>query len=175
MIRVGYQDTLKDLQKHLVDVERRLKNKIAGFAYEVTLVARDKTPEGNAYDLAAGLSGYGSKAQRNYAGFYRRRAKNLAISAETGFHKGAWFYSEQPSAAFNPQIRPGEYAARDVYGDVDMQYRIGEDFYIVAVGPGFASLNDGDSAQAPDGIIAPSQEKIKATYLINLQKYYNEG
>ena len=175
MIRVGYQDTLNDLRKFQEEVERKLKNMIAGFAYEVTLIASNNTPEGNEADLLAGLSGFGDKQQRNYAMLYRRRERAYGIDTETGFHKGAWFYSESPSKGLDKGFREGIHAAQDAYADALASYRIGEDFYIVASGPGFSDLEGGSSGQAPDGIIGPSMQQIAQTYQINLQKHYMEG
>lgn len=175
MISVNYQNTLKDLIAFKADVERRMKNMVAGFAYEVTLAASEQTPIGSLSDLMAGLSGQGSKAQRNYAFAYKRRQRGYGIETDVGFHKGAWFYSEQPSAPFDPRIRSGLDAANDAYGDASTQYQIGDDFYIVSSGPGFEALNNGYSDQAPDGIVAPALNTILKTYQINLQKYYQEG
>ena len=175
MIRASVSDTLKDLKAFQVDMERRLKNMVAGFAYEVTLTASNKTPIGNEGDLIAGLSGYGSPQQRNYAFAYLRRGKKFGIESEVGYHKGAWFYSEQPTVSHDPTIRSGLDAANNNFGDASAQYKIGDNFYIVGSGPGFEDLNNGSSTQAPDGIMAPAMKDIKAAYQVNLQKYYQEG
>ena len=175
MIKVGYQDTLNDLRKFQEEVERKLKNMIAGFAYEVTLIASANTPEGNEADLLAGKFGKGSPAQRKYYQFYESRKEDYGIDTETGFHKGAWFYSESLSKALDSAIRPGEHAASDAYGDALQSYRLGDRFYILGVGPAFTSLEKGKSTQAPGGIIGPSMNQIMQTYQINLQKYYREG
>lgn len=175
MIKVSYQDTLNDLKKFQDEVKRKLSNMVAGFAYEVSVIASSNTPEGSEGDLLAGLSGYGTKGQMKYAGAYQTRQKEYGIETSTGFHKGAWYYSKQGTLPFNPVIQTGQDAANNNYNDALGSYQIGESFYIVGIGPGFEALNDGSSLQAPDGILQPSMDQILQTYQINLQKYYREG
>lgn len=175
MITVDTVDLVKDLQKFKLEAERKLKNMVENFAGDVTLAASTNTPEGNEEDLIAGLVGYGHKGQKAYAAWYLERQENYLIDAETGFHKGAWYYSARPFVTFSPKINDGNDAALQVQEDVQVNYKIGEDVYIVGTGPGFSSLEKGESLKAPDGIMQPTEKMILTSYQINLKQYYDRG
>lgn len=175
MITVDTVDLVKDLQKFKLEAERKLKNMVENFAGDVTLAASTNTPEGNEEDLIAGLSGYGTPANRSYANLYRQRQTNYSINTETGFHKGAWYYSTTPMAPFSPVINDARDAAQQVQEDINANYKIGEAIYIVSSGPGFSSLEAGVSLKAPDGIMQPTEKMILTSYQINLKQYYDRG
>lgn len=175
MITGDAVDLARDLQKFKLEVERKLKNMVENFAGDVALAASTNTPEGNEEDLMAGLDGSGTKANRNYANLYRQRETNYSIDTQTGFHKGAWYYSATPFAQFSPVINDGRDAALQVQEDVNANYQIGEDVYIVGSGPGFSSLENGSSLKAPDGIMQPTEKMILTSYQINLKQYYDRG
>lgn len=175
MITGDAVDLARDLQKFKLEVERKLKNMVENFAGDVALAASTNTPEGNEEDLTAGLVGYGHKGQKAYAAWYLERKETYKIDTETGFHKGAWYYSTRPFIPFSSTINDGNDAALKVQEDVKANYRIGEDVYIVGFGPGFKDLEAGSSLKAPDGIMQPTEKMILTSYQINLKQYYDRG
>ena len=166
MLTIAYQDALNDLLKFREEVERKLTSMVAGFAYEITLAASENTPIGDEERLGVDPA---------YTALYFRRFNEYGIVPEVGFHKGAWYYSPDANKPLDPSISDPFDAANEVESDMFSQYKVGNDFYILGVGPGFAALENGSSLQAPTGIMQPTIEQLEGTYQINLQHYYNRG
>jgi hypothetical protein len=163
----------KQLEELIKTTERKLKNMVCGFAYEITLAASNATPIGDAESLAAGLGG-AKFGPGNYARLYRGRFTALKIPTKVGYHKGAWQYSETNVLAFKPEIiaKPEDAAKAKAESD----YKLGDRFFIAATGPGFEMLEiEHKSTQAPNGIIEPTKEAIQVAYKVQLPRYYRQG
>jgi hypothetical protein len=170
MITASNADAIaKQLEEYSKEVERRLKNMVAGFAREVALAASENTPVGNAEDIVR------EGAYRNY---YLDRQKpsptGYGISAEPGYHSGAWQYSEG-AMKFSPMIFTSNEMADDVENEASASYKLGDTFAIGAIGPGYADLEGGSSLQAPNGIGAPTIAQIQASHEADLKRYYDAG
>jgi len=168
LITSNSQDVAKSLDEAAKVIERRLKQMMAGFAAEVASKASANTPIGNAEDAQNETTKYGM--------LYKNREKNYKIDADVGFHKGAFVYSESMLGTedFNPNIVPVGLMLADIENMAESQYQIGDDFYIGAVGPGYAALESGSSDQAPDGISKPTISDIQNANASDLQRLYRE-
>ena len=166
MLKVNTSTLQKQLSEYKLEVERRLKYMVAGFAKEITEVATSETPIGDADALMN---------RPSYRSYYETRNKNYGIDIEVGFHQGAWVYSEDMTLAFDPSIYSNEEAEGQAFTTAKANYKLGDTFYIMAVGPGYSDLNNGSSPKAPDGIIAPSMQAISTMYSIQLVDYYKKG
>ncbi len=174
MLTSNADDIAKQLQEHAKKVRLKLENMVQGFASEVAGAASANTPVGNAGDLEWGLNNSNGSAS-TYADLYLRRSESpYFIEAEVGFHSGAWRYSENQNLVFDPNIYPEEQVTADTLKEARANYRLGNTFYIGAVGPGYGELQKGSSMQAPDGITKPTIQQIQVTYSADLKRYYDQ-
>lgn len=160
MIKVNIEEALKKLEETRKVLENKMKNMVAGFAYTVTDIASNNTPLGD---------------PEKFFGLYELREQTYGIDIKEGFHKGAWQYSETKGITFDPTVYGLGSARERAYADARMQYKLGDNFYISASGPGYSMLEAGRSMQAPQGIMSPSTEEIMQIAGINLKKYFEEG
>jgi len=167
MITASNTDVLsKQLEEYSLDVQRRLKNMVAGFAREVSLAASNDTPVGS-NDMFIEHS--------RYHNYYLDRKNKHGIPIEPGFHSGAWQYTETGNPTFTPVIFSKENAADDNFNEAESSYKLGDDFYIAATGPGYSALENGSSLQAPSGITAPTLAAIESAHQADFKKYYDAG
>jgi hypothetical protein len=166
MITASNADAIaKQLEEYSKDVEKRLKNMVAGFAREVALAASANTPVGNAEDIIR---------ESRYRQYYLDRQDEFGISAEPGYHSGAWQYSEG-AMQFSPMIFTSNEMADDVENEASASYKLGDSFAIGAIGPGYDDLESGRSGQARQGITAPTLAQIQASHEADLKRYYDAG
>lgn len=156
----------KQLEEYSKEVERKLKNMVAGFAREVALAASENTPIGNATDMM--------QENTKYRGYYLNRQDEFGIPIEPGYHSGAWQYTEG-TAKFTPVIFSSNEMANDVENEAESSYQLGNSFSIAAIGPGYADLEGGRSDQAPEGIGTPTIAQIQAAHQAQLKRYYDAG
>lgn len=178
MLVVQSDKAAKELQEYKLELERRLTNMVAGFAYEVTVAASGNTPVGNAEDLAIGLDNIQRSVkspETNYALMYLSRFKRFGIQPDVEFHKGAWYYSSSGSPVADRNHQDHNDAAIGVNERVLDEYKVGEKFYIVGKGPAFTHFEAGGNPQAPDGILGPTIENIRVAYAADLYKYFNQN
>ena len=159
-------EVAKQLEEYSLDVQRRLKNMVAGFAREVSLAASNNTPVGS-NDMFIEHS--------RYHNYYLDRKNKYGIPIEPGFHSGAWQYTETDTPTFTPVIFSKENAADDNFNEAESSYKLGDDFYIAATGPGYYALENGSSLQAPSGITAPTLAAIESAHQADFRKYYDAG
>ena len=84
-------------------------------------------------------------------------------------------YSESSNIPFVPKINSPLEMQNDVFGEASGQYKLGETFYIGANGPAYVKLEQGLSDQAPEGIMKPTLDTIKAVIESDLKRYYDEA
>lgn len=166
MVDLDCKDLLKDLQEFLVVTERKLENMVRGFAYEIAIIASDKTPLGN-YEA--------------YADLYQMRttsptSQSYGLNPEVGFAKGSWQVSFDGQLDLQELYGPssGTTASKAVRTHM-MNYRLGDYFYIGNAGPYIRNLEGGQSIQAPMGIMEPTIAEIGAVYKAKLSHYYAQG
>ena len=160
MISLNIEEALAKLEQQRVIIEKKMKNMVVGFAYELTSIASDNTPYGDT---------------ERYLNLYKLRQKVTGIEPEAGFHMGAWKYSESRSIAFDSNIYTPEEAAGYAKQDSRTAYKLGDKFYIGAKGPAFALLENGFSPKAPQGIMAPTLSAITGAYAINYKMYFDQA
>lgn len=159
-VSVNTSDLLKQLRDIKTEVERKMKNMVTGFAYNVVLSASDNTPLGE---------------EGRYDNLYDLRAKNFGIEATPGFHMGAWRYSESGNLAFDTNIYSPEEATSRVMQDAKANYNVGDTFYVGAIGPAYQDLENGSSGKAPNGIMKPALDQLMSIYQADLQAFYRRG
>ena len=166
MISTNSDKVAKSIDELARQIELKLKNMVAGFAMEVAAKASNNTPIGNEADAQDEKSKYGL--------LYRQRRATYGIPVEVGFHKGAFVYSERALTAsdFDRNINEVSLMLADIENMAESQYKVGDDFYVGAVGPAFGALEEGSSRQAPDGIMKPTIDSIKAANSADLQRHY---
>ena len=159
MIQSNIQEVQKELREYKQLFEQKLKAMVAGFAGDVALKASAATPVASPETL------------EKFESAYLARQRNLGIAVAPGFHAGAWKYVEgKPS--FDPNIYVEEQVEADARKDARTQYQVGDTFSIGAVGPAFAMLEKGDSFQAPDGILKPTEQAIAAAFGADVKRYF---
>lgn len=156
----------KQLEEYSLDVQKRLKNMVAGFAREVALTAGRNTPVGDLESMMTENSRY-----RNY---YLDRYDDYGIPVEPGYHSGAWQYSEG-TLDFKPVIFTASEMANDVFNEAEASYQLGDSFAIGAIGPGYADLEGGSSKDAPNGIGEPTVAEVMSAHQAQLKRYYDAG
>jgi len=167
MITASNTDELaKQLEEYSKEVERRLKNMVAGFAREVALTASRNTPVGNFEDMM--------RENSKYRGYYLDRQDEFGIPVEPGYHSGAWQYSEG-TLDFKPVIFTANEMADDVFNETESSYQLGDSFAIGAIGPGYADLEAGRSGKAPNGIGQPTVAEVMSAHQAQLKRYYDAG
>lgn len=162
MISVDSKATIADLEKYILETTRQLENMIKGWAYEFTLLASESTPVGDYASLFT---------NKRYARYYSEREAEYGIPFDVGYHAGAWSADVNDdiefSTAINSISKVGTYAKQGV-----ANYKLGDVVFVGAEGPGFESLENGRSQQAPSGI---KTKIIADMYKIDLQRYFNKG
>lgn len=159
MVKVDASATLADLEKYILETTRKLENMVKGWAYEFTLLNAENTPVGDYTSLFT---------NRKYGDYYRARELEYGIPFDVGYHQGAWSADVNDdiefSTAINSLSQVGTFAKQGV-----ANYKLGDTVYVGAEGPGFDSLENGGSQQAPSGI----KVKVLADmFKIDIQKYY---
>lgn len=145
----------KEIEDYKIDVEAKLKRMIAAFARELTEALSNNTPIGDQASIDVGRDAIDGPASEYYK-YYNNRLQEHRIEEKVGYHKGAYGYAESDNFYFNNEIHSTEESFGNAYYTALSDYNIGDTFYIGAKGPGFAELQDGDSEQAPDGIMEPA-------------------
>lgn len=159
MIQADTTELEKSLLEYKLEVERKLKHMVAGFAKEVALAASLATRIGH-------VSEGGNT--RKYLELYKGRKKTYGIAPIEGYHKGAWTYTEG-ALTFNPTIFDvGTMADKTEY-QAEVSYKVGDSFTIGATGPAYKML------QGLDDIMGEAESTIRRTYQINLKRLYDEG
>lgn len=162
-VSVNIDELVKELAEYKKTVEESMKRMVVTFAYKVTISASRNTPIGDDDRI---------ENDPNYANFYYERMQEYDIPMRAGFHRGAWTYAEgSDEADIDNIIYPD--AASNVKTYAQRQYKVGDEFYIAAVGPGYAYLDSGKNWQAPEGIMKPTENDIMNIYSLNLVNYYN--
>ena len=164
MIKTNATEVAKSLDDYKKEVERKLKSMVVSFAQDVTQAASNATRRGH-------ISEGGNTLK--YVNFYKERAKSISnggagIKPIEGFHQGAWTYTEG-ALTFNPVI----YDKPTMLGNVDYKaeasYKVGDKFYIGAVGTAYNML------QRLDDIEGVATSTIMGAHRTDLQSYFNQG
>lgn len=153
MIQADTTELEKSLQEYKLEVERKLKHMVAGFAAEIAVSASNETRKGDA---------------NRFYGLYKLREEKTGIAAVAGFHKGAWTYTEG-GLTFNDVIYDVGTMADMTEYKAQVNYKIGDRFTIGAFGPAYKML------QTRDDILGEADSTIRRTYQINLKRLYDEG
>ena len=140
--------------------KNNLEHMVVRFAEDVAIEASRNTPVGSPDD---------------YPRLYKLRRDKYGIPIEAGFHAGGWVYSESSNVPFVPKINSPLEMQNDVFGEASGQYKLGDTFYIGANGPAYVKLEQGLSDQAPEGIMKPTLDTIKAVIESDLKRYYDEA
>ena len=161
------EDSLKKFHEEAV---RKMEGMVQLFAYKVTLEAIDNTPYGD--DIT-------------YVKYYNIRQRLKWFMPFQGSAKGGWTISmNQPTHIRVPE-RANSKEATNIKENADidsLKYKLGDVVYIMnsvpyVSTPGFTlasfdSLENGYSAQAPFGIMAPTEHAIFGIYASELNEYY---
>lgn len=160
-ITVNTDELLKELEKHYRDTVERLEGMVRGFAYEVSLVAIENTPLGNAEE---------------YQKLYQRRFIRYGLAPQEGFAQGSWQVAFDNNLDFQELYgaNSGNTAAGSIKTHM-LNYKLGDSFVIGNTGPYIINLEGGSSDQAPDGIMQPTVDSIMFTYKADLVRYFNQG
>ena len=157
MITNNSDQIAKELQDYSKEVERKLRNMVAGFAGEVALKASQNTAVAS------------PELVERWEGIYRNREDQLGIDMRPGYHAGAWQYTEG-TVVFDPAIRSQTMVEQQAEGEAKAQYKLGDKFGIAATGPNFDYLEDRDRIGANTVSSA-----VMAAYSANLVLHYNQG
>lgn len=174
MIAASNTDEIaKQLEEYSKEVERKLRNMVKSFVYEVTVKVIDNTPYGDS---------------EKYSYFYNIPTRLQFLPATEGTAKGGWFvginedYSMSfPSQASSKEADEIKYRAKAG----TTYYKLGDTVYIANSVPyvansgwtwrQFGALEDGYSDQAPNGIMKPTIADVQNSIESDLKRYYDEG
>lgn len=146
-------------------MKRKLEAAVAGFAYEASYILVENTPIGDDLLIATNA---------NYRSYYQDRLNTHGIPMQSGFHRGAWEYTET-RPTFTTSINPSQGVPNDVYSSASSYYSLGNKFYIAATGPAFEEFEQGKNRQAPNGILQPSVAQIMQISSVTMQGYFDNG
>lgn len=169
MITADTSKLEKQLQDYVIEATKRLENVAAGFAYELTAAASRNTPIGDEASLGD-TSGV-------YYRLYEQRAIDYGIAIDVGFHRGSWQYAENIGGlAWSTAINDPADSANDAYNFAQMQYKLGDDFYIGSLAPAIERLETGNiRGYAPGTISEPTLAQIQQAFAVDAVKYYKEA
>lgn len=156
-------DSIKAAQ---AEIKRKLELMVANFASNAAELASSNTPVVNQENIMP---------EGRMRKLYEARLDEYGIAIEQGFHAGSWKYREDIGLILDPNIYAEEEVVGRVYQSARAQYKLGDTFYIQAVGPAIEKLNLGSSPQAPMGIMQPTLEGIMSTFGINIVGLYKKG
>jgi hypothetical protein len=169
MITADTSKLEKQLQDYVLEATKRLENVAAGFAYELTLTASKNTPIGDEQSLGDETG--------TYYRLYEQRARDYGIAIEVGFHRGSWQYAENIGGlAWSTAINQTEDSAQDAYNFAQMQYKLGDTFYIGSLAPAIERLETGDiRGYSPGTISEPTLAQIQQAFAVDAARYYKEA
>jgi len=107
-----------------------------------------------------------------YRGLYEYRKATKGYEIQAGLAKGSWTVQVGSSAskgAIFYDDRQGSEALGSAIGNVQ-SFKLGDSIYINNTLDYIKQLENGYSQQAPQGMLKPALEHIKAVYKINLQQ-----
>lgn len=150
------------LEEFSKEVERKLKFMVEQFSVDIVEAATAITPLGDS---------------EKFAGFYAQRlVDNSGLPDEEGVARGAWVVGLNGQLAFIPISGRNTDAEAIAEAQMDIQgYKLGQDFVIGNAAPYIVDLEDGYSMQAPNGIMQPTLDQIKAAHESDLKRYYEAG
>lgn len=167
MISIDVSELVKELKAYKIEVTKRLEYMVAKVAYDFVLTLGSNTPVGD----QASIDRLGSRYRR----YYETRAKNTGIAMEAGYHAGSWQFSSDGNLQFSTVITDPESAANDALYEAQVNYRLGDTFYIGANTPGMEALEGNRSKQTNGmGIVSPSVDTVMGLYRIKASDYYNQ-
>jgi hypothetical protein len=149
----GTSEIEKQLSDYNKELEQRLIAMVAGFAGDVALAASNQTAVGDV---------------DKYLKLYERRQKAWGLPVESGYHSGAWEYTEG-SLEFTPVINPKGTVQGGAKAQALVQYKVGDAFTIGAIGPAFGML------QSRDDIDAKTMDAVQSAYASNLKQHFDNG
>lgn len=151
----------KQLEDFSKEVERRLKNMVEMFAVDIVKKSANNTPLGDSVKFIA---------------WYERRQKETGLLPEEGIAQGAWVTALAGQLYFTPSY--GQDSGMGAVADAvqaTQGYKLGQRFKIGNAAPYIGELEDGYSDQAPNGIMQPTLDQIKAAHEADLKRYYDAG
>jgi hypothetical protein len=164
MISADISAVIKELMDYKLEVQRRLENVVAGFAYEFILTLGNNTPVGDEHSIMFNHS---------YRAYYKIRQETYGIPMEAGYHSSQWKISTSGHIQGDTQITSPSEAANFAHNEMQQMYTLGSTFYIGHNTPGMEFLDDGYSRKAPRGITNNSLSQVMSAYQIDVVKYYN--
>jgi hypothetical protein len=152
----------KQLEELIKTTERKLKNMVQSFAYEIAFTAASNTPIGDSVQ---------------YFSLYKARAKYQDLPDEEGMARGNWQYSEGSATLQYVYGQDSIAEAMKIFkAKAASNYKLGDSFSIVNTVPYFDELEDNYSKQTKkQGILQPSYNTVLSAYKINLPLYYQNG
>lgn len=162
MIKSNAAEVAKSLEQMRALIDRKLRNMVSGFVYQLTVSLSENTPVGDPL---------------KWPHFYEQRFEAYGISPnEGGFHAGSWQYSENVIPGFDPNIYSQVAAGDNNRRLAKTQYKLGDTFYIGSNSPAIINLEENYSVQTNGlGIVKPSIAQLMSAYGINMKNYYKEG
>jgi len=151
----------KQLEEYSKEVQRKLEYMVEQFAVDVVQAATENTPLGDA---------------EKFAELYKLRQERLNLDPIEGVSQGAWVVALNGDLQFIPSY--GKQSGMSAVADANMDvqgYQLGQSFKIGNAAPYIAELEGGYSPQAPDGIMQPTLDQIKAANESDFKRYYEAG
>lgn len=155
MITANTDELLKSLELAKLEITRRLKQMVVGFATNVAVSASNNTPVGNQIDI---------DRPGRYRTYYEQRLTDYGLPMEAGYHQGAWQYSENGDFVMYRDITSQSAMQNDVENEAEASYKLGDKIYIGAEGPGYEMLLPRIDQPATDAIVSAYQSNIQRHY-----------
>lgn len=162
-----------ELPKFRKNATRKLHNVMLALATNIAYNFSINTPVGDTERIYQGLEPNANNTDRNYARLYANRLADYGISMQSGYHAGAYVYSEKSVPDFNPRINSIEEMLAQVKADFNNNYVLGDVFYIAAKGPAYKFMSQGDIGDG-EGVLQPTISSIMSTYAMDLQAAYSK-
>ena len=166
MISIDVSKLVQELKDYKIEVTKRLEYMVAMVAYDFVLTLGNNTPVGDQESI--------ERIGSRYRKYYSARQKYFGIEMEAGYHSGSWQFSSDGNLQFSTVITTPEGAANDALYEAQVNYKLGQTFYIGANTPGMESLENNRSSQTNgSGIVNPSVDTVMGIYRIKASDYYN--
>ena len=163
-----------EVPKFRRNATRKINGMIQALALNVAQSAYENTPIGDQGKLEDGMQAGASRRAASYARLYANRMVDYGINMQTGYHAGAYTYSEVKNPSFIPEIRTYSEMMTSITTSFRSSYQIGDVFYIAAQGPAYKFMQAGDLPSAPDGLVKPTMQQILSSYKIDMMTAYNK-
>ena len=157
MVTNNGDDVARSLQDYTEILGKKLQHMIAGFAGDVAVQAAVNTPMAS------------DQYVQSHKTLYEKRLAAFGIPISAGFHRGSWQYAEG-ELTLDPTIKSVDMVQNQTEGEVLVNYKLGDTFYIGSIAPNIAYLASRDDIQGK-----VTEAGVLAAYASDIKLHFDRG